>query len=131
MNPSRWLSAGLALAIAIAAPLLASVAVAQTPPPPPPPPPAVFQAPGPLPSQPVEPTQGAKVGAQFLNVVYVPGKAILCGLGATASAALMLVTFGSGYRPAIALYNEGCGGRWVLTPYDVMGRSGPPDERGY
>ena len=136
MNPSRWLCAALALLIAIAAPLASTVAVAQTPPPaplaqmpPPPPPPAVLGAP--IPTPPVEPTGGAKVGAGFLNVVYVPGKAILCGVGAAASTVLMLATFGSGYRAAVGLFNEGCGGRWVLTPYDVMGRDARPDDRAY
>ena len=37
-----------------------------------------------------------RVGAGFLNVVYVPGKAIVCGLGTIASAGLMLLTFVSG-----------------------------------
>jgi len=55
-----------------------------------------------------------RVGAGFLNVVYVPGKAIVCGLG-------------TAYRAAIDTYREGCGGTWVLTPEHVAGKI-PPQE---
>jgi len=75
-----------------------------------------------------EPSQGAKTGAGFLNVIYVPGKAILCGTGAVASTALMLLTFGSAYEAAVSLFNEGCGGHWVLTPHDVSGKRPPEDD---
>jgi hypothetical protein len=56
-----------------------------------------------------QPTQGDKVGAGFLNVVYVPGKAILCSFGAVASAGMMLLTFGNAYHAAVELF-RGCGG---------------------
>ncbi|HKA61727.1 MAG TPA: hypothetical protein VKH83_04845 [Methylomirabilota bacterium] len=69
-----------------------------------------------------------RVGAGFLNVVYVPGKAIVCGLGTIASAGLMLLTFGSGYRAAVATFKEGCGGTWVLTPEHVAGRVPPVED---
>jgi hypothetical protein len=86
--------------------------------------------PGPPPimtSGPYQPTQGDRVGAGFLNVVYVPGKAILCGAGTLASAGLMLLTFGSAYHDAVAVFNEGCGGKWVLTPYDVAEKRAPDE----
>jgi hypothetical protein len=76
---------------------------------------------------PYHPTQGDRVGAGFLNVVYVPGKAILCGTGTLASAGLMLLTFGSAYHEAVGLFTEGCGGKWVLTPYDVAEKRAPED----
>ena len=69
---------------------------------------------------PSEPGQGAQVGAGVLNVVYVPGKVILCSTGTVVSAGLMLLTFGSAHRAAVDLFNQGCGGAWVLTPYDVI-----------
>ena len=78
-------------------------------------------------SGPYQPTQGDKVGAGFLNVVYIPGKAILCGTGTLASAGLMLLTFGSAYHEAVSVFNEGCGGRWVLTPYDVAEKRSPDE----
>ena len=127
MNTTKWLSAVLALVMLIAGPLALATASAQTPVPPPPPPPG---APAPIVSPPYEPSEGAKIGAGFLNVVYVPGKAILCGSGSIASAAIMLLTFGNAYRAAVEVFNEGCGGKWKLTPYDVAGRT-PPDDRAY
>jgi hypothetical protein len=80
-----------------------------------------------LTSGPYQPTQGDRVGAGFLNVVYVPGKAILCGTGTLASAGLMLLTFGSAYHEAVGIFTEGCGGKWLLTPYDVAEKRAPED----
>ncbi|HXJ78665.1 MAG TPA: hypothetical protein VMS64_08305 [Candidatus Methylomirabilis sp.] len=119
---SRACAAALA-ALVIGASFAPPTASAQMQYPPPPPPPA----PGPIISSPYEPTQGDRVGAGVLNVVYVPGKAILCSVGTLASAGLMLLTFGSAYHDAVALFQEGCAGRWVLTPYDVAAKR-PPDE---
>jgi hypothetical protein len=62
------------------------------------------------------PTTAAKIGAGALNVVYVPGKGILCGVGTVAAGALMLLTFGTAYRESTSLFKEGCEGPWVLTP---------------
>ena len=76
---------------------------------------------------PYQPTQGDKVGAGFLNVVYVPGKAIVCGVGTLASAGLMLLTFGSAYDAAVGVFTEGCGGKWTVTPYDVAAKRAPED----
>ena len=75
-----------------------------------------------------EPSEGARTGAGFLNVVYIPGKAIICGTGTVASALLMLLTLGNAYQAAASLFNEGCGGPWVLTPYDVSGKRSPENE---
>jgi hypothetical protein len=153
MNTRRWLAVAVALSTLVAGPLAPSMALAQTPPPPPPsmqpppppppptpptmiqssPPPQSMQPPppyGPAVAPPYVPTTGAKVGTTVLNVIYVPGKAIVCGAGTLAGTAMMLLTFGSGYRAAASIFNEGCGGHWVLTPYDVAGRT-EADERGY
>jgi len=119
MKTSRWLAAALVLVLVIGG-FLVPLAGAQMAPAPPAPPPLPAPAQGPA-----EPGQGAKVGAGFLNVVYVPGKVILCGAGAVVSAGLMVLTFGSAYHAATQVFNEGCGGPWVLTPYDVTGRRPP------
>lgn len=76
----------------------------------------------------VEVSDGDRVGAGILNVGYVPGKAIVCGLGTVVSAAVMVVTLGSAYRAAIATFKEGCDGPWVLTPEHVAGKIPPKDE---
>ena len=127
MTRSKWVSAVVAVVVLAGsslAPLVAHAQMMQTPPPPgsPPPPPVVV-------SGPYQPTQGDRVGAGFLNVVYIPGKAILCSIGTAASGALMLLTFGNAYHAAVELFNEGCGGKWVLSPYDVAAKR--PPEHGY
>ena len=119
MNTSRRVSVALVLS------LLTCVFLAS---------PAAAQMAGASPSVPAEaggasePGPGAKVGAGLLNVVYIPGKVIICTTGTVVSAGLMLLTFGSAHRAAVDLFNQGCGGAWVLTPYDATGRR-PPEER--
>ena len=117
MTTPKWLSAVLVLVLAMSGFLAPLTAMAQGMQP------AMTRSSG---SD--EPGQGARVGAGFLNVIYVPGKVILCSGGTVASTALMLLTFGSAYRAAVSLFNEGCGGRWVLTPHDVSGKRPPEDE---
>ena len=121
MKTSRWLCGVLVLVLVIGG-FLAPLAAAQTAPAPPS---MAAEA-----QAAREPGPGAKVGAGFLNVVYVPGKVILCSTGTVVSAGLMLLTFGSAHRAAVQLFNEGCGGAWALTSYDVTGRR-PPEERSY
>ena len=121
MKTSKRLCAALVAVVVIGGALapLTATAQMQTPPPPPPPPTA---------RGPYEPTQGDRVGAGFMNVVYVPGKAIICGAGAVAATGLMLLTLGSGYHAAVDIFHEGCGGKWQLTPYDVAAKRGPEEE---
>ena len=65
------------------------------------------------------PGTGAKIGAGVLNVVYLPGKAIICSAGTLVAGAFMLATFGQAYREATSFFNEGCRGAWLLTPEPV------------
>lgn len=129
MNTSKWVSAVVAAALLAGSSLtpLTASAQMQTPPPPPPPPGSPPPPPPIVMSSPYQPTQGDRVGAGFLNVVYIPGKAILCSVGTVASAGLMLLTFGNAYHSAVDLFNEGCGGKWVLSPYDVAAKRPPED----
>src|SRR5262245_14480468 len=115
----RWATVVAAFVIGVFLAPLAASAQMQVSPPPPGPPPMV--------TGPYQPTQGDRVGAGFLNVVYIPGKAILCSVGTLASAGLMLLTFGSAYHASVDLFNEGCGGKWVLSPSDVAARRPPED----
>ncbi|HUM16869.1 MAG TPA: hypothetical protein VL086_14335 [Candidatus Nitrosotalea sp.] len=111
---TKWLCGFLVAVMALTSPLLSRAAVVQA---------------AELSSAPVdaEVSESDRVGAGFLNVVYVPGKAIVCSLGTVASFAIMLVTFGTAYRAAVDTYKEGCGGTWVLTPEHVAGKV-PPQE---
>ena len=78
-----------------------------------------------------EPTAGDAVAAGFMNVVYVPGKAILCTAGAVTSTVLMLLTFGTAYRAARGVFLEGCGAPWALTADHVSGKVLGPGDPGY
>ncbi len=60
------------------------------------------------------------IGAGFANVFYVPGKVILCGLGVIVGTGFLLLTFGTAYKAAAAIGEEGCGGKWVVTGEDLM-----------
>jgi hypothetical protein len=117
MSNPQWVSAVLAALLAVAP----TAAVAQT----------STSATAPL--QPMEsmqpervdqivttpPGTGAKIGAGVLNVVYLPGKAIICSAGTLVAGAFMLATFGQAYREATSFFNESCRGAWLLTPEEV------------
>ena len=60
-----------------------------------------------------------EIGAVVVNTWHVPGKAILCGLGAVSGVAVLLLTFGSGYGATARIWDEGCGGRWTVTAADL------------
>ena len=112
---TKWLCGLLVAVMALTSPLLSRAAVVQA---------------AELSSAPVdaEVSESDRVGAGFLNVVYVPGKAIVCGLGTVASFGVMLITFGTAYRAAVDTFKEGCGGTWVLTPEHVAGKVPPKED---
>ncbi len=58
-------------------------------------------------------------GAAVVNTVHVPGKAILCGVGAVSGVAVLLLTFGSGYGATARIWDEGCSGKWTVTAADL------------
>lgn len=76
----------------------------------------------------VEVSDADRVATGFLNVGYVPGKALVCGLGTVATVGLMVITLGTAYRAAKATFNEGCGGTWILTPEHVAGKVPPKED---
>jgi hypothetical protein len=112
-DATKWLCGLLVALMALTGPLLSRAAVVEA---------------AELSSVDVEVSDGDRVGAGVMNVVYVPGKAIVCGLGAVVSAAVLIVTLGSAYRAAVATFKEGCEGPWVLTPEHVAGKIPPKDE---
>jgi hypothetical protein len=122
----RWLCAIVAFTMILTGPFASWTASAQG---------LMQQAQGSLlndrPSGSAEPTEGDAVAAGMLNVVYVPGKVILCSLGAIASFSVLVVTFGTAYRAAKSVFGEGCGGDWVLTPDHLSGRIQPKDDLEY
>lgn len=65
--------------------------------------------------------QGAYVfGAVVTSLFAFPGRFLLCaGGGIPLSLVTLLVTFGSGYGAAKSVFEEGCVGKWVVTPNDL------------
>jgi hypothetical protein len=78
-----------------------------------------------------DPTAGDATAAGIMNVVYVPGKAIICTAGVLTSTLVMLLTFGAGYRAARGVFLEGCSPPWALTADHVSGRIPGPGDAGY
>ena len=112
-DATKWLCGLLVALMALTSPLLSRAAVVEA---------------AELSSVDVEVSDGDRVGAGVMNVVYVPGKAIVCGLGTVVSAVVLLATLGSAYRAAVATFKEGCEGPWVLTPEHVAGKIPPKEE---
>ncbi|MGH7361880.1 MAG: hypothetical protein ACREJI_09740 [Candidatus Methylomirabilales bacterium] len=156
MKISAWISAALIAALFASGPLAPMAAFAQAPqtgqtqqvqPLGPVDPPLTSQKPGQerVPINPQEsmlmspvgpmiskdPTAGDAAAAGFLNVVYVPGKAIICTAGVLTSTLLMLLTFGSAYGAARGVFLEGCSAPWALTAEYVSGKLPGPGDPGY
>ena len=145
MKISAWISAALFAVLFVSGPLAPMAVFAQAQPAVDPP--ITSQKPGQerVPVDPVEqmlmpsvepvtnkePTAGDATAAGFLNVVYVPGKAILCTAGVLTSTVLMLLTFGSAYRAARGVFLEGCSAPWALTGKYVSGKIPGPGDPGY
>jgi hypothetical protein len=135
MKISPWISAALVAALFVSGPLAPMAAFAQAPQ-------TVQER---VPVDPVEkmlmpsvepitskdPTAGDAVAAGFMNVVYVPGKVIVCTAGVLTSTVLMLLTFGSSYRAARGVFLEGCSAPWALTADYVSGKIPGPGDPGY
>ena len=83
-----------------------------------PPPPDILDVPVTEPAR-GSASAGAVAGAVAVNVFRIPGKSLLCGLGAVVATGLLLITFGSQYQDAGLVFREGCGGKWVIGPSDL------------
>ena len=135
MKISSWISAALVAALFVSGPLAPMAAFGQAP----------QTGQERVPVDPVEkmlmpsvepitskdPTDGDATAAGFLNVVYVPGKAIICTAGVLTSTLVMLLTFGTGYRAARGVFLEGCSAPWALTADHVSGKIPGPGDPGY
>jgi hypothetical protein len=135
MKISPWISAALVAALFVSGPLAPMAAFAQAPQPQqervPVDPVEKMLMPSVEPITSKDPTDGDATAAGFMNVVYVPGKAIICTAGVVTSTLVMLLTFGSGYRAARGVFLEGCSAPWVLTADHVSGKIPGPGDPGY
>jgi hypothetical protein len=130
-----WISAALVAALFVSGPLAPMAAFAQAPQPGqervPVDPVENMLMPSVEPITSKDPTVGDAVAAGFMNVVYVPGKVIVCTAGVLTSTLLMLATFGSSYRAARGVFLEGCSAPWALTGAYVSGKIPGPGDPGY
>jgi hypothetical protein len=67
-----------------------------------------------------------KVFAGVATGFLVPGRVITCTIGTGVSMIVLLLTFGTQYRAAAGVLNEGCGGKWIVKPEDIASASNPP-----
>jgi hypothetical protein len=120
MEKHRWLCAVMAVVFALTGPLAllpaATPAAAQT---------SSMAGMSGEPVESKEPTAKHVAGAAVANVFYVPGKIIICSAGIVASTVVMLLTFGTAYREAGRVFDEGCGGEWGVSPEMASGKVPP------
>ena len=60
------------------------------------------------------------VGALVATPFVFGGRAVLCGVGSVLTVGVLLITLGSGYGAAKSVFEEGCFGKWVVTPGDLQ-----------
>jgi hypothetical protein len=58
-------------------------------------------------------------GAIAVNTVLVPGRALTCVSGGAVAVVFLFLTFGTAYKFASQIVNEGCGGKWVVKGDDL------------
>lgn len=112
---ARSIAQAVVLSLLFSGPF-ATFAAAQQPVPPPPP---LLQDQMKTSEGGPEPSAAYDVGAGLVNVFYVPGKVITCAVGAAVGVALLALTFGTGYKAAVAVGKDGCGGKWAVTGEDL------------
>ena len=60
-----------------------------------------------------------ETGSIAANLWYVPGRALVCGLGAISAGVVMTLTMGQSYEDASQLMHGGCSGPWIVRPSDI------------
>ncbi len=60
-----------------------------------------------------------EVAAGVATGVLVPGRVLTCAMGSGISLLVLLLTFGTQYRAATGVLQEGCGGKWVVKAEDL------------
>jgi hypothetical protein len=63
-------------------------------------------------------------GAVVTNIFLIPGRVITCTLGAGIGIGILAITFGTGYKTAAGAWDEGCGGKWVVSGDDLRPDAG-------
>jgi len=58
-------------------------------------------------------------GSVAANILYIPGRGLICGAGGLMAGVVMLITFGQSYESASEVLHGACSGPWSLTPSDI------------
>ena len=74
---------------------------------------------GPTPLDAGVPDADDETGSIAANIWYVPGRGLVCGLGALSAGAVLTLTLGQSYEEASQIMHGGCSGPWVLHPSDL------------
>lgn len=62
-----------------------------------------------------------ETGSIAANLWYVPGRALVCGLGAISAGVVMTLTMGQSYEDASQIMHGGCSGPWIVRASDIRG----------
>jgi hypothetical protein len=73
----------------------------------------------PVPADGRTPAADDEAGSIAANLLYVPGRGLLCGGSAIMAGLVMVVTAGQSYDSASELMHGGCSGPWIVRPSDV------------
>jgi hypothetical protein len=65
------------------------------------------------------PAADDEAGSVAANILYVPGRGLVCGASGLLAGVAMIITLGQAYDSASELMHGGCSGPWVLGPRDV------------
>ena len=77
-----------------------------------------------------ERNEGAyNAGAGIVNLFLVPGRVVTCAVGSAVGIVVLALTFGTGYKAAAGVGQEGCGGKWIVTGEDLW--PDPPATSGF
>ena len=65
------------------------------------------------------PAADDEAGSIAANLLYAPGRGLLCGGSALMAGLVMVVTMGQSYDTASELMHGGCSGPWIVRPSDI------------
>lgn len=65
------------------------------------------------------PDSDDEIGSTVANIWYVPGRGLICGLGAVSAGLILTLTLGQSYEEASQIMHGGCSGPWVVGPVDI------------
>ncbi|MBI2217226.1 MAG: hypothetical protein HYU51_08010 [Candidatus Rokubacteria bacterium] len=60
------------------------------------------------------------IGAGVATAFLIPGRLTTCVVGSGLGVAFLVLTFGTGYKLAMNVVEEGCGGKWTVSASDLM-----------